>query len=330
MKKIIQIVIIGIIVLSGLGASTLPILKNMTTGSPSHNYNIRTLYGTSTDWAGYVVVTNLNSPKKYSITDVKGSWIVPTVTDSVTPNTYSSCWIGIDGYSSKTVEQIGTDSNVINGKAEYLAWYEMYPKPPVYLDMKINAGDTISAEVNFLGNGMFQLSIKDVTTGESFSIIKKSRYSDIKIYSNPMIEVITEHVFAGKTRPLLSIMKLIQIIQKTITCDNCNNVRHAAISYMITPIDEEILFAAPHRSSAEWIVEAPSDLSGVLPLGDFGTAYFFDSQVTINGVTGSINDAQWQNDAITMQTSTSPPIIKAQPSLLSTDGTNFSVTWHHH
>jgi hypothetical protein len=326
MKKIIQIIIVGIIVLSGPGVATLPMLKNTTMSAPSHNYTIHTLHGTSTDWAGYAVVTDLNSPQKHAITDVKGSWIVPTVTGSVTLNTYSSCWIGIDGYSSNTVEQIGTDSHVINGIAEYAAWYEMFPKSPVYLNMNINAGDTISAEVNFLGNGRYRLSITDVTTGESFSTIQKSRYSDVKISSNPMIEVITEHVFAGNTQLLSLIMKL---IQKIATCDNYHNVQYPTILPMTTPNNEEMLLVAPDRSSAEWIVEAPSDLSGALPLANFGTAYFFESQVTINGVTGSINDAQWQSDAITMQTSTSPSIIKAQPSLLSTDGTNFSVTWHH-
>ncbi|VVB61847.1 Peptidase A4 family protein [uncultured archaeon] len=292
----------------------------------SNIYNIHTLQGTSTNWAGYAVETNLNTPQNGAITDVKGSWIVPTVLGSVTPNTYSASWIGIDGYSSNSVEQIGTDSNVNNGIAEYAAWYEMFPNAPVYLGMTINAGDTISAEVNYLGLGIFRLSITDVTTGASFSTIQISSDAATRVFSNPVISGGTEHVFVGNTR-LLTIMGRTTI---TTTYDTYHNVRYTTSVPVTVPADEGRLSGAPHRSSAEWIIEAPTNLNGdVLPLADFGTAYFFNSQVTVNGVIGSINNAHWQNDAITMQTSTPSSIIKARPSHLSTDGTSFSVTWQH-
>ena len=82
---------------------------------------------------------------------------------------YSSFWVGIDGYNSGTVEQTGTDADC-NGRNNpvYYAWYEMYPNPPVNLSMTITPGDTISAEVSASGN-TFTLTIKDVTTGASFT-----------------------------------------------------------------------------------------------------------------------------------------------------------------
>src|SRR5208282_1862477 len=41
-----------------------------------------------------------------------------------TPNTDSSEWVGIDGWSSDTVEQTGTDADC-NGKTPfYYVWYE--------------------------------------------------------------------------------------------------------------------------------------------------------------------------------------------------------------
>jgi hypothetical protein len=246
---------------------------------------------------------------------------------SVTPNTYSASWIGIDGYSSNSVEQIGTDSNVYNGIAVYAAWYEMFPKAAVYLGMTINAGDTISAEVNYLGLGNFRLSITDVTTGASFSTIQKSSHAATGVFSRPVISGGTEHVFVGNTRPL----PITERTTITTAYDTYPNVQYATISSMTVPAYKRGLSGAPYRSSAEWIIEAPSSLNTgeVLPLADFRTAYFFNSQVTVNGVTGSINNAHWQNDAITMQTSTPSPIIKARPSLLSTDGTSFSVIWQH-
>ena len=46
----------------------------------------------------------------------------------------------------------------------------MYPKSVVKLDLVIQAGDTISAEVKYLGNNTYQLSLEDVTSGHSSTI----------------------------------------------------------------------------------------------------------------------------------------------------------------
>src|SRR5262249_9481589 len=54
------------------------------------------------------------------------------------------------------------------------------------------------------------------------------------------------------------------------------------------------------RSSAEWVVEAPSSFFGILPLANFGTATISQAQATINGVTGAIDNASWQNTSIDM------------------------------
>ncbi len=75
------------------------------------------------------------------------------------------------------------------------------------------------------------------------------------------------------------------------------------------------------RGSAEWIAEAPSSNSGVLPLANFGTVNF--TNCTANGVAISSNP---NPDEIVMQTSSGT--VKAQPSAVS-GGNSFSVTWHH-
>jgi hypothetical protein len=325
MKKIIPIIIISFVVLSGVGTVALSIAKKTTTIAPSHMLNIRTTNGVSTNWAGYIVETNLNSPQSHAITDIKGSWIVPAVSGPVTPDTYSASWIGIDGFSSNTVEQIGTDSNVHNGIAEYAAWYEMFPLPPVYLSMTIHAGDTMSAEVNYLGLRMFRLTLTDVTTGQTFSTTQRTSVAAMGLSSTPMISGESEHVVISNTQPFT----ITTSATKTTGYDIYHIFRSTAVTPMTVTTGKMGLLSGPSRSSAEWILEAPSNQNGqVLPLADFGTASFFDSQVTVNGVTGSINNAQWQNDPLTMQ-SPSPPVIKAQPSVLSPDGTSFTVTWQH-
>ncbi len=75
------------------------------------------------------------------------------------------------------------------------------------------------------------------------------------------------------------------------------------------------------RGSAEWIAEAPSSSSGVLPLANFGTVYF--SSCTANGNPISSNP---NVDEIVMETSGGT--VKAQPSGIS-GGNAFSDTWHH-
>lgn len=119
----------------------------------------------STNWAGYAVTASSGT-----VSDVKGSWIVPKIQGTCPSRSdqYSSFWIGIDGYTSKTVEQIGTDSDCQGGSPTYYAWYEFYPAGSVGLGMSISPGDTISAQVQF-HSSKYTVSIKDVTTGASFS-----------------------------------------------------------------------------------------------------------------------------------------------------------------
>lgn len=123
---------------------------------------------TSSNWSGYAI-TGAND----SVSDVKGSWIVPAIQIACQPNTtqYSSFWVGIDGYSSNTVEQIGTDSDCQNGKPVYYAWYEFYPKFADNL-FTVYPNDIISAEVKYSG-GQFTVTITDVTTNQSWSTSQK-------------------------------------------------------------------------------------------------------------------------------------------------------------
>jgi hypothetical protein len=103
----------------------------------------------STNWAGYAVSTSTGA-----VSQVAGNWVVPAVSNTVSG--YSSAWVGIDGYNSSTVEQIGTDSDYVNGRAHYYAWYEFYPQASVTItSMTVQPGDTISASVTVVGPHLF-------------------------------------------------------------------------------------------------------------------------------------------------------------------------------
>ncbi len=116
----------------------------------------------SENWSGYAVTGSL-------FTRVKGAWIVPTVFCGATPNSYSSFWVGIDGYSSGTVEQIGTDSDCNGPNPSYYAWYEFNPRPSIFIDgLSISPGNRISAEVSY-NDKEFTVTITNETTGQSYS-----------------------------------------------------------------------------------------------------------------------------------------------------------------
>ena len=67
------------------------------------------------------------------------------------------------------------------------------------------------------------------------------------------------------------------------------------------------------RSSAEWIVEAPSSNSGILPLANFGSATFTDAYATINGTTGAIDNSAWQSYSINLLTRSQADGLDGQP-----------------
>ena len=108
--------------------------------------------GTSLNWSGYAIETNLAKPQSNAVSDVVGGWFVPTAVGT-SGNQYSSAWVGIDGYSSGTVEQIGTEQDWARNKASYYAWFEMYPNYAYEIvNFPVHPGDLITAQVAYTGS----------------------------------------------------------------------------------------------------------------------------------------------------------------------------------
>jgi hypothetical protein len=82
------------------------------------------------------------------------------------------------------------------------------------------------------------------------------------------------------------------------------------------------------RSSAEWIVEAPSSNSGVLPLANFGSVSFTNAQATINGVAGPINAAR-PNTTVNQinMVNGNTGAVEATTSSLTASGSGFTVNF---
>lgn len=215
----------------------------------------------STNWSGYAVTGT-------GVSDAKGSWVIPSVSCSKHGSSYAAFWVGIDGFSSSTVEQTGVLAQCSSGKASYSAWYEFYPAASVTISgFSVSPGQVVSAEVQYISGSTFSVTITDTSTGKSFT---------------------TTGSVSGA-----------------------------------------------QRSSAEWIVERPELCSvfrcSLTNLANFGTAQFGldytglsgTNTATVNGVSGAISS--FPNTAINMVNSNGATID--QTSVLTSDGTSFSVTY---
>ncbi len=131
---------------------------------------IHTLELESNIWAGYVVEGS--SPG--SIVRVNGSWTVSPVNCVGVNGPSVLSWIGIDGWKSGTVEQIGTRADCVAGIGSYQAWSEFWPKQPdtvTIQGMDISPGDHITASVEGqVAQREFTMHITDDTTGVSRTV----------------------------------------------------------------------------------------------------------------------------------------------------------------
>ncbi len=117
----------------------------------------------SSNWSGYGLRN-----KQY--VSVSAEWTQPEVDCSAGDEANVSIWVGLDGVKSHSVEQTGTSADCpANGtRAVYYAWYEMYPEPMHRAPMLVRPGDRFSALVHELSAEKFELTLKNLTTDQSF------------------------------------------------------------------------------------------------------------------------------------------------------------------
>ena len=146
-------------------ASATPVMVNSALPHFVHRGNAAV---SSSNWSGYAAYNT-------TFTDVKGSWIQPTATCNTSGTKYASFWVGLDGYKSSSVEQLGTDSDCASlNNPTYYAWWEMYPNPSNQISgFAVHPGDSITAEVSRLAT-VYTLSITNNSTGQHFSTTQTS------------------------------------------------------------------------------------------------------------------------------------------------------------
>jgi len=116
----------------------------------------------STNWSGYADTGS-------GFSTVTGSWTEPGVSCTSTTS-LAAFWVGLDGYSSSSVEQDGTLIECYRGAAYYYTWWEMYPANAIQVvGSTLHAGDSITASVVRSGTS-YTLKVTDSSrSADSFS-----------------------------------------------------------------------------------------------------------------------------------------------------------------
>jgi Peptidase A4 family len=119
----------------------------------------------STNWSGYADVNSAGN----TYSTVTGSWAEPSASCS-RQTSLAAFWVGIDGYSSDSVEQDGTLAECYADHAYYFSWWEMYPTNDIQVvGESVSPGDSISASVVRSGTS-YTLKVTDSThSANSFS-----------------------------------------------------------------------------------------------------------------------------------------------------------------
>jgi hypothetical protein len=120
---------------------------------------------TAGNWSGYADIACPTCALRY----VSADFTVPHLNPAKSPdNSWAGHWVGLDGATNSTVEQIGIDTYVDNGVDYYYAWYEMYPAAAQVYSLAASPGDNIQVSV-YTVNGTYYLSLNDTTLGAGFN-----------------------------------------------------------------------------------------------------------------------------------------------------------------
>jgi Peptidase A4 family len=134
----------------------------------------------SYNWSGYA---DAESGSK-TVSSVSAQWVIPYVECPSGPYQYQDAfiaqWVGIDGFSNGTVEQLGTATQCFEGVTYYYVWYEMFPAGTIEegtvacINNNVDCpepGDRVAASVTVAPGGNYTLSLTDFThRQESFSV----------------------------------------------------------------------------------------------------------------------------------------------------------------
>ncbi|MEK4008118.1 G1 family glutamic endopeptidase [Paenibacillus sp. FSL H3-0333] len=122
---------------------------------------------TSSNWSGYAI-----SGKKGSYRQISADWIVPYVKPTVKP-TFSSAWIGIDGFKNSSLIQTGTGHESVNGKVRYYAWWEILPASETVIPFPVSPGNHMRASIVKLSPGKWCITLRNLSKCWVFRTVQR-------------------------------------------------------------------------------------------------------------------------------------------------------------
>ena len=117
-------------------------------------------------WSGYVVTA-----PHVAFTRITATWREPFVhCTRGDVAALSAAWVGLGGYASTVLEQVGVDANCdAAGKPSYYAWFELVPDTAHTVAETVAAGDTITGSVTRLKLNLVEVRIENRTRHWTFA-----------------------------------------------------------------------------------------------------------------------------------------------------------------
>jgi Peptidase A4 family len=164
---------------------------------------------TNMTWSGFVISDSNNVFNQPGVTSA--NYTVPGVEPCATigPRLWMSQWVGVDGYGSPDVLQVGTSSDMncpegANDRETYYAWVEWYPLPTLIADRQVPLfpGDSMLVSVNVI-SGRYVVTLHNSTRHKAFSMVMTPKPGTQLIGNS--IEWVVERPMANNVQTDLSL-----------------------------------------------------------------------------------------------------------------------------
>lgn len=119
----------------------------------------------SNNWSGYYVTGG-------PFTSVTGTFNVPSLAAS-SHNTDTAEWVGIDGAvdGNMSLIQAGVEEryDATSNAVRFFAWWEILPDSETLTPLTVQAGDEVTVTISESSPGVWQISLRDDTTGQGYA-----------------------------------------------------------------------------------------------------------------------------------------------------------------
>jgi hypothetical protein len=219
-------------------SASAPVAANSVVFAP-----VAAAYGANSGtWAGWVAAGHHTS--------VSASWRQPSVTCAAHETSDSAFWVGLDGYGSRSVEQVGTQSGCANGTPFYSAWTEFFPAPAASSPVPVRPGDSFRATVTFVSGHTYRLTLTNLSRNNASQTVTASS----SLGTNASVEVVVEAPTDARSGRVLALSRFSPARFTGVTVDNAPLSRLARRQQLV-------------MGSSKRVMAQPSDVDSTQSFG---------------------------------------------------------------